>query len=202
MLAEKFPTVKLLSQILITKDFRKQTIRRLKIHFGIRLVAESDTVVEEDTFWKKCYHSWIPIPMLEVWSKMIDGTGRFLPESKRGLPTPAVAFYKIFGLSALFPKSKTFGKYHLGYLERMKINSVDVLAGAFMLIRKNADKIDCWTKIFSCMEKTLICHTELSKAAIRIIISETRIIHYKGESTKEQCQLCFCVLQRDDHFRA
>ena len=40
--------------------------------------------------------------------KMIDGNGVFLPESKRGLPTPAVAFYKIFGLSSLFPHSKTF----------------------------------------------------------------------------------------------
>lgn len=61
--------------------------------------------------------------------KMIDGTGKFLPESKRGLPTPTVAFYKIFGLSALFPKSKTFGKYHLGYLDQNAINPVDVLAG-------------------------------------------------------------------------
>lgn len=68
---------------------------------------------------------------------MIDGKGNFLPESKRGLPTIAVAFYKIFGLATLFPSSKTFGKYHLGYLDKNKTNEVDVLWGAFMLMQKN-----------------------------------------------------------------
>ena len=48
--------------------------------------------------------------------KMIDGKGHFLPESKRSLPMPSTAFFKVFGLSAIFPKSKIFGRYHLGYL--------------------------------------------------------------------------------------
>ncbi|MDA8556872.1 hypothetical protein N9K77_02000 [bacterium] len=48
-------------------------------------------------------------------------------ESKRGLPTPSVAFYKIFGLSSLFPNSKKFGKYHLGYLSQNENHKVDVL---------------------------------------------------------------------------
>src|SRR5947208_1303287 len=69
--------------------------------------------------------------------KMLDGSGRFLPESKRGLPTPTVAFYKITGLSKLFPASKTFGKYHLGFLDKDQTHEVDVLAGAFMMLRKS-----------------------------------------------------------------
>src|SRR6185436_18609491 len=70
--------------------------------------------------------------------KMIDGSGKFLPESKRGLPTPEVAFYKISGLSKLFPHSKTFGGYHLSYLHPDQVHVVDILAGAFMLLRKSA----------------------------------------------------------------
>ena len=65
------------------------------------------------------------------------GNGKFLPESKRGLPTPAVSFYKIFGLSMLFPKSKTFAKYHLGYLEEDETNEIEVLSGAFMWMRRS-----------------------------------------------------------------
>ena len=53
--------------------------------------------------------------------KMIDGKGNFLPESKRGLPTPFVALSKMLGLSKLFPKSKIFNQYHLGYLDNEKI---------------------------------------------------------------------------------
>ena len=69
--------------------------------------------------------------------KMIDGKGIFLPESKRAFPSPEVAFYKAFGLAALFPRSKVFGKYHLGYIGENETCEVDVLAGAFMLLRKD-----------------------------------------------------------------
>ena len=74
--------------------------------------------------------------------KMIDGQGKFLPESKRALPTPWVSFYKIFGLSSLFPRHKKFAKYHLGYLENDENHEIEILSGAFMWMRKSAlDKI-------------------------------------------------------------
>src|SRR5690554_7027646 len=80
---------------------------------------------------------------------MIDGKGHFLPESKRGLPTPSVAFYKIFGFSRIFPKSKTFGKYHLGYLDEHETNEVEILSGAFMFMRKEAlDKVGLLDEAF------------------------------------------------------
>lgn len=119
--------------------------------------------------------------------KMLDGKGNFLPESKRGLPTPAVAFYKIFGLSRLFPKSKIFGKYHLGYLDKDKTAEIDILSGAFMLMRKSAlDKIGL-------LDETFFMYGEDIDLSYRIILGgyknyyfpETRIIHYKGESTRK-----------------
>lgn len=67
---------------------------------------------------------------------MIDGSGRFLPESKRGFPSPWVAFSKAFGLAALFPHSKTFNHYHLGYLSEFENHEVEALSGAFMFMRK------------------------------------------------------------------
>ena len=62
----------------------------------------------------------------------------YLPESKEVTPTPWVSFCKISGLNKLFPKSSNFNGYHLGYLQNNENHIVDVLAGAFMWIRKSA----------------------------------------------------------------
>src|SRR5690554_5280450 len=100
------------------------------------LLLNPDTVVEEDTFFKVINFMDAHPEAGGLGVKMIDGKGNFLPESKRGLPTPWVAFCKMFGLSALFPRSRKLGKYHLSYLDNNSIHEVDVLAGAFMLLRK------------------------------------------------------------------
>ncbi|MFL5753317.1 MAG: glycosyltransferase, partial [Bacteroidia bacterium] len=119
--------------------------------------------------------------------KMLDGKGNFLPESKRGLPTPAVAFYKIFGLSRLFPGSKKFGQYHLTFLDKDKTHEVDVLSGAFMLMRRETlDKVGL-------LDEDYFMYGEDIDLSYRITLGgyknyyypETRIIHYKGESTKK-----------------
>ena len=111
-----------------------QAIRESKGRYV--LLLNPDTVVEEDTF-SKCISFMDEHPEAgSLGVKMIDGRGHYLPESKRALPTPWVAFYKIFGLSTLFPKSKKFGRYHLGFLDREQTHEIDVLAGAYMFLRK------------------------------------------------------------------
>ncbi|MFN6082491.1 MAG: glycosyltransferase family 2 protein, partial [Bacteroidota bacterium] len=91
-----------------------QAIRESKGEYV--LLLNPDTVVEEDCFRKVLQFMDQTPDAGAAGVKMIDGKGHFLPESKRGLPTPEVAFYKMFGLSSVFPKSKRFGRYHLGYL--------------------------------------------------------------------------------------
>jgi len=138
MVREKFPQVNLIANN-DNPGFSKANNQAIRISEGeYVLLLNPDTVVEGDTF-TRCLDYMDEHPGAGALGvKMLDGKGKFLPESKRGLPTPAVAFYKIFGLSALFPKSKRFGRYHLGYLAENEINTVDVLPGAFMLIRKSA----------------------------------------------------------------
>lgn len=151
------------------------------------LLLNPDTIVEEDTFKKVVEFMDAHPEAGGLGVKMIDGKGNFLPESKRGLPTPAVAFYKIFGISALFPKSKKFGRYHLGYLDKEEINEVEILSGAFMLLRKKVlDKIGL-------LDEAFFMYGEDIDLSYRIILGgyknyyfpKTRIIHYKGESTKK-----------------
>jgi len=151
------------------------------------LLLNPDTVVEEDTF-EKCLSfmdSHTDAGALGV--KMIDGKGVFLPESKRAFPSPEVAFYKAFGLAALFPRSKVFGKYHLGYIGENETCAVDVLAGAFMLLRTDVlDKIGYLDEDFFMYGEDIDLSYRIVKAGYKnYYFPETRIIHYKGESTKK-----------------
>ena len=151
------------------------------------LLLNPDTVVEEDTFTKVIRFMDEHPDAGALGVKMIDGKGHFLPESKRALPTPWVSFYKISGLSALFPKSEKFGRYHLGYLDPDQIHQVDVLPGAFMLLRQRT------LKKIGLLDETFFMYGEDIDLSFRITqagyhnyyFPETTIIHYKGESTKK-----------------
>ncbi len=151
------------------------------------LILNPDTIVQENTF-SKCIGFMDGHPDAgSLGVKMIDGKGNFLPESKRSLPTPLVSFFKIFGLSVLFPKSKLFGRYHLGYLDNNKINKIEILPGAFMFIRKSV------LEKTGFLDETFFMYGEDIDLSYRIILAgynnyyfpETTIIHYKGESTKK-----------------
>jgi O-antigen biosynthesis protein len=151
------------------------------------LLLNPDTVVEEDTFFKVVEFMDAHPDAGGLGVRMLDGKGKFLPESKRGLPTPSVAFFKIFGISKLFPKSRLFGRYHLGYLDEFETNEIEILSGAFMLMRKEAlDKVGL-------LDEAFFMYGEDIDLSCRIVLGgyknyyfpETRIIHYKGESTKK-----------------
>ena len=100
------------------------------------LLLNPDTIIEEDTL-SKC------ISFMEKNSeagslgvKMIDGNGKFLPESKRSFPSPMVAFYKIFGLSTIFPKSKNLEPTTLNFLMKKKYMKLMFYQEHFYLLEK------------------------------------------------------------------
>ncbi|MFO7863503.1 MAG: glycosyltransferase [Salinivirgaceae bacterium] len=187
MVRNEFPWVKLI----VNKDnvgFSKannQAIHQAKGDFV--LLLNPDTVVEEETFTRIVGFMESHPDAGGLGVKMIDGNGKFLPESKRGLPTPMVAFYKIVGLSSLFPHSKRFGKYHLKYLDNNKIHQVDVLSGAFFLLRKEVvDKIGGLDETFFMYGEDIDLSYRITKAGYKnYYYPDTTIIHYKGESTKK-----------------
>lgn len=162
-----------------------QAIRQAKGEYI--LLLNPDTVVPEDCFVKICDFMDKTPNAGSLGVKMIDGKGNYLPESKRGLPTPIVAFYKMFGLSALFPKSKRFGKYHLGFLNKDEIHQVEVLAGAFMLLRKSLlDTIGLLDEDYFMYGEDIDLSYRINKVGYKnYYFPHTSIIHYKGESTKK-----------------
>jgi O-antigen biosynthesis protein len=187
MVREKFPNVILIANKENT-GFSRANNQAINLAVGeYILLLNPDTVVEDDTFEKVVGFMDKTPDAGGLGVKMIDGQGIFLPESKRGLPTPTVAFYKVFGLSALFPRSKTFGKYHLGFLNSEKIHSVDILSGAFMLLRKTVlDKTGNLDETFFMYGEDIdLSYRILQQGYKNYYFPETRIIHYKGESTKK-----------------
>ncbi len=184
---ERFPEINFIANP-ENVGFSKANNQAIKIARGkYVLLLNPDTVVEEDTFEKVIAFMDTHPDAGGLGVKMIDGKGNFLPESKRGLPTPWVAFYKIFGLSKLFKKSKKFGKYHLSFLDEEKIHEVDVLSGAFMLLRESVlHKIGLLDETFFMYGEDIDMSYRVSKAGFKnYYFPETTIIHYKGESTKK-----------------
>ena len=184
---QRFPSV----QVIANKDnpgFSKANNQAIRMTSGeFVLILNPDTLVAEDTFD-------ICIDFMNkhgdagaLGVKMIDGKGNFLPESKRGLPTPEVAFYKMFGMAQLFPKSKRLGKYHLSYLSKDETNPVDILSGAFMFFRKKVlDETGYFDETFFMYGEDIDLSYRVLKAGYKnYYLADTTIIHYKGESTKK-----------------
>jgi len=187
LIKQKFPGVKLIANNINT-GFSKANNQAIKEATGkYILLLNPDTVVQEDTFEKTIIFMENHPDAGGLGIKMLDGKGNFLPESKRGLPTPAVAFYKIFGLSKLFPGSKKFGQYHLTYLDKNKNHQVDVLSGAFMLMRKEAlDKVGLLDETFFMYGEDIDLSYRITQGGYKnYYFADSNIIHYKGESTKK-----------------
>lgn len=152
----------------------------------IILFLNPDTILPEDCIEKSLDFLKKNKTAGAVGIRMIDGTGKFLKESKRAFPSPLTSLYKLTGLTRLFPRSKTFAKYHLGHLSENENHAVDVLAGAFMMIPKKVlDEIGNFDERFFMYGEDVDLSFRIQKAGYKnYYFSESTIIHFKGESTK------------------
>ncbi len=187
MVKNEFPGIKLIRNH-TNRGFSAANNQAIKLAKGkFILILNPDTIVEKETF-HKCINFMKDHPDAGVVGvRMIDGKSRFLPESKRGIPDPATAFYKMIGLSYLFPKSKRLNKYHLGFLDERKTNKVDIISGAFMFIRKEAVlKTGLLDEDYFMYGEDIDYSYRVLKAGFNnYYFPETTIIHLKGQSTSK-----------------
>ena len=166
--------------------FAKANNQALKIARGDKILfLNPDTIIPEDCF-EKCM-AFINQNNCALGIKMLDGSGNFLKESKRAFPSPATSLFKLFGLAKLFPHSKIFSKYHLGFLNENENHEVDVLAGAFMMIPKSIlNTVGSFDEDFFMYGEDIDLSYRIQKAGFKnFYYSESSIIHFKGESTKK-----------------
>ena len=151
------------------------------------LFLNPDCLLREDTL-HTCIRFFTEHPDAgAIGVRMLDGHGVFLKESKRAFPSPATSFFKLTGLAKLFPRSKLFGRYHLGHLDAHKNQVVDVLAGAFMMVRRDVlEQTGGFDEIFFMYGEDVDLSYRIQEAGYKnYYLAETEAIHFKGESTKK-----------------
>ena len=183
MMKQRFPGVKLIKNKENSGFPKGNNIGVSQAKGEYICILNPDTVVAEDTFVKTLAFAEKQKDLGIVGVKLIDGTGNFLHESKRGIPTPFVAFTKITGLYKIFPK--TFGKYYAQHLSENETGKVEILVGAFMLMKR-----DLYNEIggfdencFMYSDDIDLSYLLLKKEKINYYFHETSVIHFKGEST-------------------
>jgi GT2 family glycosyltransferase len=186
-LKPRFPSVKFLANK-ENLGFAKACNQGMKLSKGeYILFLNPDTIVPEDCFLQ-CIDFFESHPDAGALGiKMLDGTGKFLKESKRSFPAPATSLYKLSGLARVFPRSKIFSKYHLGNLNENENHEVDVLAGAFMMVKKEVlDKLGGFDEIFFMYGEDVDLSYRIQKAGYKnYYFAGSTIIHFKGESTRK-----------------
>ncbi len=186
-LQEHYPDVELISNR-ENVGFAKANNQGIRIAQGeFVLLLNPDTVVSEDTF-TKCISFMDAHPKTgAIGVKMLDGSGSYLPESKRGLPTLTASFMKMTGLYRLFPTSRKWNSYYQGHVDADETAEVDVLCGAFMFMRKEAlNKAGLLDEDFFMYGEDIDLSYRITGAGYAIhYLPTTNIIHYKGESTKK-----------------
>lgn len=150
------------------------------------LLLNPDTIVGENTL-KEC------IDFMDrhenaggLGVRMLKSNGSDAMESRRGLPTPMTAFYKMSGLCAKYPHHKKLGKYYMGYLPWDEPSKIEIISGAFMMMRREAlDKAGLLDEDFFMYGEDIDLSYRLLKNGYDNWYLPTKILHYKGESTQK-----------------
>lgn len=139
-------------------------------------ILNPDTVVAEDTFYKILEFADSKSQLGIVGCQLIDGRGQFLPESKRQVPTPKVAFQKLMGNTK---------NYYSNALRPSEVGSTDILVGAFMVLKRTVyNEVNGFDEDYFMYGEDIDLSFKILKAGYNnYYFGETTIIHYKGEST-------------------
>ena len=118
--------------------------------------------------------------------QMLKANGEKANESRRGLPTPMTAFYKMTGLCARYPRHKRLGHYYMGYLPWDEPGQIEVISGAFLMVRKSVlDKVGLLDEDYFMYGEDIDLSYRILKGGYENWYVPARILHYKGESTQK-----------------
>lgn len=152
------------------------------------LLLNSDVVVKGDTISSSLDYIKNDNSIGALGCKVMLPDGLLDKACRRSFPTPQVSFYRMTGLSKIFPNSKRFNQYNLGYLDDDGIYSIDCIVGAFMLIPRNVyvkcNGLD--ESYFMYGEDIELCYNIKELGYDIVYYGKAEIIHYKGASGKNR----------------
>lgn len=188
LITQKFPWVKWI-QNAENVGFARANNQALRKSSGKYYVLQNpDTVLSEDLLWRCWSAMQHDLAVGGLGVHMVDGRGSFLKESKRGLPTPEAAWWKMTGFSALFPRHPRFAAYHQGHLKSSENHYVPILAGAYMWVRASAAaEIGLLDESYFMYGEDIDWSYRIVRAGYRnLYLADGRLIHFKGESTQKE----------------
>lgn len=184
-LTERFPLVRFIASKENVGFSRGNNLALEQCSGDYILLLNPDTVITEETLLCCIDHLDNHPEVGAVGVRMVNGFGRFLPESKRGLPTPWHTFCRMAGLYKLFPHSSFFNHYYMGHLKETGIHAMEVLSGAFLFMRKEVrDGCGLLDDRFFMYGEDIDYSYRILKAGWKIHYLPTPIIHYKGEAER------------------
>lgn len=187
LIRQKFPEVHLIANK-ENVGFSVANNQALKLAKGKFLaLLNPDTVVQEDTFFVILDFMKKNPDCGMVGSKILNPDGSLQLACRRSFPTLWVGFTRITGLSKLFPKSKLFGKYNLTYLDPDDTYEVEAISGSFMVVRAQVVReVGLLDESFFMYGEDLDWCYRIRETGWKIFyLPKTKIIHFKGESTKK-----------------
>lgn len=167
------------------RGFARANNQAIKLSTGkYVLLLNPDTIVAENTLAQFVQFMDNNPDAGGAGAYMLRTDGTFALESRRGLPTPFVAFCKMSGLAGLFPKSRIWGRYYMRYLDEQQINKIEIISGAFMFLRRETlEKSGLLDEDFFMYGEDIDLSYRIMKAGYNNYFLPSRILHYKGEST-------------------
>ena len=185
-LRERFPDVTIIASEENLGFARANNLAIRNSHGQYVLLLNPDTIVAKETFSDFISFMDSTPDAGGCGAYMLHTDGSFAPESRRGLPTPFVAFCKMSGLASLFPKSRTLGRYYMRYLNENEVNRIEIMSGAFMFLRRDAlDKAGLLDEDFFMYGEDIDLSYRIIKGGYNNYYLPLRILHYKGESTNK-----------------
>ena len=185
-LSKRFPGVNVIDSPHNLGFARANNLAIRKSHAEYVLLLNPDTVVGESTIRTAIDFMDAHEDAGSLGVCMLDASGKAALESRRGLPSPMVAFYKMVGLCARFPNSHRFGHYYMSALPWDGPGRIEVVSGAFCLLRKKAiDEVGYLDEDFFMYGEDIDLSYRILKGGYHNYYLPSTILHYKGESTQK-----------------
>ncbi|HVZ25407.1 MAG TPA: glycosyltransferase [Sediminibacterium sp.] len=184
-LQPRFPEVKFLPQTTNLGYGRANNLALKHCRGAYVLLLNPDTLVPATVINESLQYIRERPACGAVGVRMIDGNGRYLPESKRSFPGPWASFTKLTGLAALFPKSGALNRYAAGQLSEKISQPVEVLAGAYILARRSVlAEVGGFNEAYFLFGEDIDLSMRIRKAGYENhYLGNLTILHFKGEST-------------------
>ena len=150
------------------------------------LLLNPDTIVGEDALKASVDFMDVHEDAGAVGVRMLGAQGRRAMESRRGLPTPMVSFFKMLGFCNRWPHHRLFGKYYMGYLPWDEPCQIEVVSGAYCMLRRKAlDEVGLLDEDFFMYGEDIDLSYRVLKGGYHNYYLPVDILHYKGESTQK-----------------